>query len=119
MNIFSTMKQTPYIYYKRVSDNTWSGNGASEKFNSFGVFKPRNTASLPNANPDVIAEPTLNIKVSERFIERKKTSKMIGDKVTVPSFGGTTYVITGVTTAKNFRTGAVAHYRLHLQEEAE
>ena len=44
---------------------------------------------------------------------------MIGDTITVPANTGALYRVTGVTTAKNFRTGAIEHYRLLLREVAQ
>ena len=119
MNIFSTFRQTAYVYHQRQAPDTWSGNGKSQDFNAFGVWKPRNESDIPTAFVSEVGMPTLNVKVSEKFINRKQPGQMIGDTVTVPAYGGHLYRVTGVTTAKNFREGTVSHYRLTLEEVAE
>lgn len=119
MNIFTNFKQTPYIYHQRTASDTWSGGQASRDFSGTGVWKPRNTSDVPSMNAVEIAEPTLNVKPSEEFINKEDIGSMIGDTVTVPADTGALYRVTGITTAKNFRTGAIEHYRLLLQEVAQ
>lgn len=116
MNIFSTMQQTPYRFSKKTSDNTWTGANQTIGYDGWGVWKPRGTSTLPIESPDQTGQPTLNIKPSERFIDHSNPDAMIGSVVVVPSVGGKSYLVTGVTTAKNFRTKRVEHYRLLLQE---
>lgn len=118
MNIYSAGLLTPYTYHQQKAQNTWTG-ATSTDYQGFGVWKPRGTSSLPNESPNQTGEPTLNIKVKEQFINRKNPQAMEGDTVTVPSVGGRTYRVTGVTTAVNYRTRRVDHYRLILQEIAE
>lgn len=118
MNIFDNFQLTPYIYHQKATSDTWSGKGTSTDYQGFGVWKPRNNSDVPSMNVVEIAEPTLNVKVSEKFINHKDTGEMIGDTVTVPAVGGKTYRVVGVTTAKNFREKRVMHYRLMLREIA-
>lgn len=119
MNIFTTFKQTAYTYSQRNGGNTWTGEDSGEVFHGLGVFKPRGMSDMPQLSTVETAEPTLNVKASEPFINRANPSEMEGDSVTVPSDSGQTFKVVGVTTAKNFRTGNVEHYRLHLQEVAQ
>ena len=118
MNIFTNFQMTPYVYHQRTASNTWSGKDASTDYQGFGVWKPRNNSDVPSMNAVEIAEPTLNVKVSEKFINHQDVGEMVGDTVTVPAVGGKTYRVAGVTTAKNFREKRVMHYRLLLQEVA-
>lgn len=119
MNIFSTFKQTAYTYSQRNGSNTWTGEDSGQVYHGLGVFKPRGMSDMPQLSTVETAEPTLNVKASEPFINRANPSEMEGDSVTVPSYSGQTFKVVGVTTAKNFRTGNVEHYRLHLQELAQ
>ena len=119
MNIFTTFKQTAYTYSQRNGSNTWTGEDSGEVYHGLGVFKPRGMSDMPQLSTVETAEPTLNVKASEPFINRADPSAMEGDSVTVPSDSGQMFKIVGVTTAKNFRTGNVEHYRLHLQEVAQ
>lgn len=116
MNIFDNFQLTPYVYHQRTASNTWSGKDASTDYRGFGVWKPRNNSDVPSMYAIETAEPTLNVKVSERFINHKDVGEMIGDTVTVPAVGGKTYRVVGVATAKNFRERRVMHYRLALRE---
>lgn len=118
MNIFDNFQLTPYVYHQKSTSDTWSGKGTSTDYQGFGVWKPRHNSDIPAMNAVEIAEPTLNVKVSEKFINHKDTGEMIGDTVTVPAVGGKTYRVVGVTTAKNFREKRVMHYRLMLREIA-
>ena len=119
MNIFTTFKQTAYTYSQRNGSNTWTGEDSGQVYHGLGVFKPRGMSDMPQLNTVETAEPTLNVKASEPFINRADPSAMEGDSVIVPSDSGQMFKIVGVTTAKNFRTGNVEHYRLHLQEVAQ
>ena len=119
MNIFTTFKQTAYTYSQRNGSNTWTGEDSGQVYHGLGVFKPRGMSDMPQLSTVETAEPTLNVKASEPFINRADPSAMEGDSVIVPSDSGQTFKIVGVTTAKNFRTGNVEHYRLHLQEVAQ
>lgn len=119
MNIFTTFKQTAYTYSQRNGSNTWTGEDSGQVYHGLGVFKPRGMSDMPQLSTVETAEPTLNVKASESFINRANPSAMEGDSVTVPSDSGQTFKVVGVTTAKNFRTGNVEHYRLHLQEVAQ
>lgn len=119
MNIFSNFAQTAYTYHKRRASDTWTGSDTAEDYQGWGVFKIRNLSDLPQLNVTETAQPTLNIKPSEPFINRKNTGAMVGDSVTIPSYNGTTYKVVGVTTAMNYRTKRVEHYRLILQEVAK
>lgn len=118
MTIFTTMRQTPYVFHQTTAINTWSGLDDTVDFNGWGVWKPRATSDLPTDSPNQTGQPTLNIKVSEKFIDHKNPQRMVGSTVTVPAIGGETYNVVGVTTAKNFRTGRIDHYRLILEERA-
>ena len=108
-------KQTPYTYHQRQQSDTWTGGQSSHDYPSEGVWKPRNSSDVPTAAPDEVGAPTLNIHPGEPFIP-EDVGEMIGDTVTV---NGQLYRVSGVTTANNYRTGNVEHYRLMLQEKFE
>ena len=113
MNIFMNFKQTPYIYHQMNRSDTWTGGQSSHDYESEGVWKPRNSSDIPTAAPDEVGAPTLNIHPDEQFITAD-VGEMIGDTVTVK---GKLYRVSGVTTAENYRTGQVEHYRLMLEEK--
>lgn len=115
MNIFVNFKQTPYTYHQRQQSDTWTGGQSSHDYQSQGVWKARNNSDVPTDAPDETGVPTLNIHPNEEFITAD-VGEMIGDTVTV---NGQLYRVTGVTTANNYRTGQVEHYRLTLQEKFE
>lgn len=115
MNIFMNFKQTPYTYYQRQQSDTWTGGQSGRDYQSQGVWKPRNSSNVPTDAPDELGAPTLNIHPGEPFITAD-VGEMIGDTVTV---NGKLYRVSGVTTAENYRTGQVEHYRLMLEEKFE
>lgn len=115
MNIFANFKQTPYTYRQRQQSDTWTGGQSSHDYQSQGVWKARNSSDVPTAAPDEVGQPTLNIHPDEQFI-LADVGEMIGDTVTV---NGKLYRVSGVTTAENYRTGQVEHYRLMLEEKFE
>lgn len=115
MNIFMNFKQTPYTYHRLTQGDTWTGGQSSRDFKSEGVWKPRNSSDVPTAAPDEVGQPTLNVHPGEPFITAD-VGEMIGDTVTI---NGKLYRVSGVTTATNYRTGQVEHYRLMLEEKFE
>ena len=113
MNIFVNFKQTPYTYHQMNTSDTWTGGQASRDYTSEGVWKPRNNSDVPTAAPDEVGAPTLNVHPDEQFIP-EDVGEMIGDTVTI---NGKLYRVSGVTTANNYRTGQIEHYRLMLEEK--
>ena len=112
MNIFANFKQTPYTYHQMTQGDTWTGGQSGQDYQGQGVWKARNSSNVPTDAPDEVGAPTLNIHPSEPFITAD-VGEMIGDTVTIK---GKLYRVSGVTTAENYRTGQVEHYRLMLQE---
>ena len=123
MNIFTTFKQTQYLYinhdeYAGATWDTWVDNPRTMSGRIYrGVFKPRDNSNLFDESPEMTGDATLNIKPDEEFIDKAYPENMIGDVVIVYANNQQPqkFSVIGYDTAMNYRTGQVEHYRLHLK----
>lgn len=123
MNIFTTFKQTQYLYidHDEMASNTWNTWTDSPRVMSGrtyrGVFKPRDNSNLFDESPEMTGDATLNVKPDENFINKAHPENMIGDVVIVYANNQQSqrFSVIGYDTAVNYRTGQVEHYRLHLK----
>lgn len=116
MTIFTNMSKTKYYLWNAGVD-TFTGSDAEpvDKHEGWGVFKPRLSSDQPADAGNDDGDATLNVAPADLPGEAD-LGLLIGWRVTVFSGDkGDVYRVIGVDVGKNFRTGQIEHYRLHLR----